>query len=68
MQLLKDCELVELTEDKIVQEFHFGESGIIRMTGNHNPPRNEHQECINRVAEILLKGYRRSLRTNQERV
>lgn len=66
MRLLEGCELVELTEDKIVQEYHFGDSGVIRMIGNPNPPPKEHQECINRVASILYKGYRRSLKENQK--
>lgn len=59
MKLLKGCKLVELTEDRIVQEFHFGESGVIRMIGNPNPPPKEHQECINNVARILMKGHMR---------
>ncbi|MCC8160084.1 MAG: hypothetical protein LIO53_01990 [Oscillospiraceae bacterium] len=66
MELLEGCELVELTEDRIVQEFHFGETGVIRMIGNPNPPPKEHQECINNVAKILLKGYQRRLRAEQE--
>ena len=67
MKLLEGCELVELTDDRIVQEYHFGESGVIRMIGNPNPPQKEHQECINKVAKILLKGYQRSLKAEQEK-
>lgn len=67
MKLLEGCELVELTDDSIVQEYHFGESGVIRMIGNPNPPQKEHQECINKVAKILLKGYQRSLKAEQEK-
>ncbi len=67
MELLKGCKLVELTDDRIVQEYRFGESGVIRMIGNPNPPPKEHQECINNVAKILFKGYQRSLKAEQEK-
>lgn len=67
MKLLEGCELIELTEDRIVQEYRFGESGVIRMIGNPNPPPKEHQECINKVAKILFKGYQRNLQAKQEK-
>lgn len=67
MELLKGCKLVELTKDRIVQEYHFGETGVIRMIGNPNPPPKEHQECINNVARILMKGYMRKLKAEQEK-
>lgn len=59
MKLIEGFDLAELTEDKIVQEMHFGETGVIRMTGNPNPPAEEHQKAIDAVARILLKGYQR---------
>lgn len=67
MKLLEGCELIELTENRIVQEYRFGESGVIRMIGNPNPPPKEHQECINKVAKILFKGYQRNLQAKQEK-
>lgn len=66
MKLLDGFELVELTEDRIVQEMRFGENGVIRMIGNPNPPPEEHQECINEVARILYKGYLRDKRKAEE--
>ncbi len=62
MRLLDGYELIELTEDKIIQQKRIGESGFIRVTGNPNPPEEEQQECINKVAEILLKEHRKSQR------
>lgn len=61
MKLLDGYELIELTDDKIVQEKHLGETGVIRVTGNPNPSKDEQQECINKVGEILFKSYKRSL-------
>ena len=61
MELLEGYELVELTEDRIVQEKHFGETGVIRVIGNPNPPKEEQQKTINAVAKILFKGYLRDL-------
>ena len=67
MELLDGFELVELTKDRIVQEMRFGENGVIRMIGNPNPPLKEHQECINEVAQILYKGYVRSIQESQKK-
>lgn len=67
MQLLEGCELVELTEDRIVQRYRFGESGVITLIGNPNPPPEAHQELINNVAKILFKGYQRSRRAELEK-
>lgn len=55
MKLLNGFTLVELTEDKIVQEYRFG-NGVIRMTGNPNPPKEEHDKAMQAVAKILIKG------------
>ncbi len=60
MELLEGCELIELTDDKIVQEYREGGT-VIRMIGNPNPPEKEHQECIDNVARILLRSYQRTL-------
>ncbi len=65
MKLLEGYELIELTDDKIVQEKQWGETGVIRVIGNPNPPQKEQQECINRVAEILFCGYQRDMLTSQ---
>lgn len=65
MKLLDGYKLVELTDDKIVQEKRFGENGVIRVTGNPNPPPEARQETINNVAKILFKGYQRSLKEKQ---
>lgn len=66
MKLLEGCKLIELTDDKIVQEFRFGESGVIRMVGNPNPPPEEHQAAVDNVAKILFKGYLRSIQKQEE--
>lgn len=67
MELLEGYELIELTDDKIVQEKRIGETGIMRVIGNPNPPKEEQQKTINNVTEILFKGYRRSLREEQKK-
>lgn len=66
MELLEGCKLVEQTDDRIVQEYRFGERGLIRMIGNPNPPPDERQKCINNVAKILMKGYQRHLAEQQK--
>lgn len=66
MKLLDGFELIELTEDKIVQERRFGEKGVIRTIGNPNPPPDKHQQLINNTAKILMQGYVRSLRGAHE--
>lgn len=65
MKLLEGYKLVELTEDRIVQEKRIGETGKIRAIGNPNPSKEEQQECINRVARILFKGYRQDMAQRQ---
>lgn len=67
MELLDGYELVELTDDKIVQQKRIGETGIIRVTGNPNPNKEEQQECINRVAKILFDGYQRDIAGEKEK-
>lgn len=56
MKLLKGCKLIELTDDRIVQEFRFGETGVIRMIGNPNPDPVERQKIIDNVAMILYRA------------
>ncbi|MBQ7505171.1 MAG: hypothetical protein IJT79_07635 [Ruminococcus sp.] len=71
MKLLPGFKLVELTEDRIVQEHEFDNGQIIvhgRHIGNPNPPPEEHQRLINEVAIILLKGRQRRLMEEQEKV
>lgn len=65
MKLLDGYEPAELTDDSIVMEKHFGDAGFIRVIGNPNPSKAEQQECINRIAKILLKGYQRDLAASQ---
>ena len=64
MQLMEGCTLVELTEDRIVQDFHFGKNGkgVIRHIGNPNPPQEERQKTIDKVYDILYKAHLRNLR------
>ena len=65
MQLYEGWTLIELTEDRIVQEKQFG-TGKVRMVGNPNPPPEEHEELMQRVGEILYKGYLRRIRKEKE--
>lgn len=67
MKQLEGYKLIELTDDKIVQEKRLGETGMIRVIGNPNPPEKEQQECINRIAKILFGGYQRDMLANQEK-
>lgn len=67
MKLLDGYKLVELTDDKIVQEKCLGETGVIRVSGNPNPPKEEQQECINKIAKILFDGYQRDMIAEQEK-
>lgn len=71
MKLLPGFKLVELTDDKIIQEHVFDNGKCIvhgRHIGNPNPPPDEHQETINEIAKILLKGRQRRLAEEQEKV
>lgn len=64
MKQLPGCTVVELTEDRIVQEEDYdgGKYKVhARHIGNPNPPPEAHQEAINAVARILLKGRQRRL-------
>ena len=45
MQLYEGWTLIELTEDRIVQEKQFG-TGKVRMVGNPNPPPEEHEKLM----------------------
>ena len=56
MKRFENCELVELTDSKIVQEHRFGKSGngLIRIVGNPNPPPEEHQKTVNKITSILF--------------
>ncbi len=67
MKLLDGYKLVELTDDKIIQEKRIGETGVIRVIGNPNPPKKEQQDCINKIAKILFDGYQRDLRAEQKK-
>ena len=49
MKLCEGFTLVELTDDKIVQEKKIGETGRLRMFGNPNPPPEEHQKVIDEI-------------------
>lgn len=66
MKLYDGYTLVELTEDRIVQEKKIGETGLIRMYGNPNPPPEEHEKVMEEAANILMKGYRRRLLREQQ--
>ncbi len=67
MKLLDGYKLVKLTDDKIIQEKRIGETGVIRVIGNPNPPKKEQQDCINKIAKILFDGYQRDLRAEQKK-
>ncbi len=66
MKLYEGYTLVKLTEDTIVQEKKMGETGLIRMYGNPNPPPEEHEKVMEEAANILMKGYRRRLLREQQ--
>lgn len=71
MKLLPGFELVELTEDRIIQEHVYDNGKCIvhgRHIGNPNPPPKEHQQTINEVAKILLTARHRRLMQEQEKV
>ena len=61
MKLCEGFTLVELTDDKIVQEKKIGETGRLRMFGNPNPPPEEHKNFIDDINTILLNARQRRL-------
>lgn len=65
MKPLEGYTVVEQTDDKIVQEERFGERGVVRITGNPNPPPEEHQKTVDKAADILRIGERRKLSREQ---
>ena len=71
MKQLPGCTIVELTEDKIVQEETYTCDKYTvnaRHSGNSAPPPEAHQETINTIAKILLKGRQRRLAMEEEKV
>ena len=67
MKLCEGFTLVELTDDKIVQEKKIGETGRLRMVGNPNPPPEEHQKVIDEITTILFNARQRRLAQEEEK-
>ena len=66
MKALEGFTVVELTEDRIVQEKVYPTGGKITIVGNPHPDPEERQKNINELAEFL-EGCRRRIEAKKRR-
>lgn len=66
MKLLEGFTLVELTEDRIVQEQIDSEGNKLTIVGNPHPDPEERQKHINELAEFL-EGCRMRIEAKKRR-